>query len=63
MMQGELHFDGPMFDPALDRERLGRQLRRVRDFMLDLDGREATVQDIASALRFPESRSPRGCGI
>lgn len=54
MSQGELRFDGPMFDPALDAERLGRQLRAVRDYMLDLGGRERTVPEIAADLHFPE---------
>ncbi|HEV2418658.1 MAG TPA: hypothetical protein VGX94_12705 [Terriglobia bacterium] len=54
MIQAELNFDGPMFDPTLDGERLGRQLRAVRDFMLDLAGSERTVPEIARDLGFPE---------
>ena len=46
-------FDGPSFDPALDQDRLAKQLGRVFDLMRDGDWR--TLREIASATGDPES--------
>ena len=42
--QGELRFDGPVYVPSLDRERLTGQLRRIFDCMKD--GRWRTLNEI-----------------
>ena len=46
-------FDGAVFDPALDQNRLTKQLGRVFDLMRD--GHWRTLQDIARATGDPES--------
>ena len=42
-----MHFNGPEYDPARDRERLTSQHIRIRDLMLD--GRWRTIRQIAQA--------------
>jgi hypothetical protein len=44
-----LRFDGPAYDPALDQERLSKQLARVFDAMGD--GAWRTLQEIADINR------------
>lgn len=46
-------FDGPAYDPALDHDRLRRQLGRVWDLMRD--GRWRTLYEIAEATGDPET--------
>ena len=53
--QPALIFDGAAFDAQLDSERLTGQLLAVRDYLSQIEGgRFATVDEIASALGFPE---------
>ncbi len=47
------HFNGPDYVPALDQKRLSTQNDRIRDFMLD--GRFRTLQEIETALGFPQA--------
>lgn len=42
------HFDGCTYDPALDGERLGRQLDRVRDMLLGHRGEWFTLAEMRS---------------
>lgn len=46
-------FDGPVYDPALDADRLRRQLGRVWNLMID--GRWRTLYEIAQACGDPET--------
>ena len=46
-------FDGPVYDPALDDDRLRRQLGRV--FALMLDGRWRSLQEIADVTGDPQT--------
>lgn len=46
-------FDGPVYDPALDGDRLRRQLGRVSDLMRD--GRWRTLYEIAESTGDPET--------
>lgn len=45
------HFNGPAYDHARDHARLGRQLDRVRDLMLD--GEWRTLEEIGAATGDP----------
>jgi len=47
------HFGGATYDPARDRERLGRQLCAVVELMAD--GKARTLQEIARETGFPEA--------
>lgn len=42
------HFDGRTYDPALDGERLGTQLDRVRDMLLGHRGEWFTLSELQS---------------
>jgi hypothetical protein len=46
-------FNGPVYDPALDDDRLRRQIGRVFDLMLD--GRWRSLQEIADATCDPHA--------
>ena len=46
-------FDGAVFDPALDQDRLSKQLGRIFDLIRD--GQWRTLQEIAAATGDPES--------
>lgn len=52
--QAALNFDGPTFDKERDSRRLGAQLSRVKDVMID--GEWRTLQRIAE-LAYPASES------
>ena len=47
------HFDGETYDADRDHDRLGRQLRDVRDLMSD--GEWRTLMDIEYRLGYPEA--------
>lgn len=49
--QLEIRFNGPAYDPAHDNRRLGSQLLRIRDLMLD--GTWRTLAEIAAATGDP----------
>lgn len=49
MTQATLNFDGPTYDPALDGERLGTQLDRVRDMLLGHRGEWFTLAELQRA--------------
>lgn len=51
--QAELKFDGPTYEPALDRDRLGRQLKKVLYLMADQKWR--TLAEIEAALWEPQA--------
>lgn len=46
MTQATLQFDGATYDPALDGERLGRQLDRVRNMLLAYRGEFFTLAEL-----------------
>lgn len=46
-------FDGPVYDPAVDDERMTKQLGRVYDLMID--GKFRTLREIAATTGDPES--------
>lgn len=46
-------FNGPDYDPALDKERLKKQMGKVYSLMID--GRWRTLSEIASAIDEPEA--------
>lgn len=46
MTQATPIFDGPTYEPALDGERLGRQLDRVRDMLLGHRGEWFTISEL-----------------
>jgi hypothetical protein len=50
---GQLRFDGPVYEPAVDQARLNGQCERIRDLMLD--GTWRTLGEIAARTGDPES--------
>jgi hypothetical protein len=46
-------FDGPVYDPAFDQDRLSKQLGRVFDLIRD--GQWRTLQEISAAADAPET--------
>ena len=51
-------FDGATFEPAMDAERLGKQLVAVRDYMLactDFGDGWRTLRDLSRRLGYPEA--------
>jgi hypothetical protein len=52
-MTQEIYFNGPDYVPELDRERLARQLERIKSLMLD--GAWRTLSEVSSTTRDPES--------
>lgn len=46
------HFNGPVYEPALDKARLTQQHEAIRDFMADHEWH--TLAEIAKATRAPE---------
>lgn len=53
MAQLDLRFDGATYNPQVDQGRLGRQLKAVKDLMLD--GQWRTLGEIEEILRFPQA--------
>ena len=53
MIQQELTFDGPCYDPALDRERLTKQIGLIFDLVKD--GLWRSLKQIADITGFPEA--------
>ena len=53
LFETALRFNGPVYDPALDDDRLRRQIGRV--FGLMLDGRWRSLQEIADATGDPHA--------
>ena len=54
-LQSSLNFDGPTFVAEFDAERLGKQLRRVYDCMID--GKWRTLREIADAPNCSDSEA------
>lgn len=50
-----LDFEGPAYEPALDRERLTRQHEKIRDFLLARPGQWFTLRELAEVLHEPEA--------
>lgn len=46
-------FNGPCYDPRLDKERLSRQMNRIYEYMID--GKWQTLSEIAIATGAPEA--------
>lgn len=53
LFQRKPAFDGPDFTPALDADRLTRQMDRIRDYMLSVEW--VTLAEIHAALGYPEA--------
>lgn len=53
MIQMEMRFNGPDYDPALDNERLTKQAGRIYNLMID--GKWRTLQEIESITGDPQS--------